>query len=230
MFIGDQRLTIPRRGLVGWWDLSIQKCYPGSGSTLTNLVSGGPNLTVSGTPTFSTGKPNGRVSVNNNTSAKFLSATTSLSTIQPTSAVTFSIWIKPNTYNASYNGVAGLTLAGQQRGYLFDTAPSTMNFQIGTGSWGGSATVARNATGIWTHYVGTWDGTTVRIYKNGVAGGTLAKTGSIVYTSTGLSIGRYHNTSANSSDMHVAHAAIWNRALSADEVTHLYNVTKQQFA
>lgn len=134
MFIGDQRLTIPQNGLVGWWDLSIQKCYPGSGSTLTNLVSGGPALTILGTPTFSYGKPNGRASANNNSSAKYFSASSSLSTLQPTSAVTFSIWIKPNTYNASYNGVAGMTLAGQARGYLFDTNPSNMRFQIGTGT------------------------------------------------------------------------------------------------
>lgn len=122
-----------------------------------------------------------------------------------------------------------MTLAGQARGYLFDTNPSNMRFQIGTGTWGNIATVTRGATGVWAHYVGTYDGSDVRIYKDGVAGTPGAKTGSITYTSTGLSIGRYYNTSSNSADMHVAHAAIWSRALSANEVTHLYNVTKQQF-
>lgn len=228
--VPDSRLIIPQKGLVGWWDISIQKCYPDTGSTLTNLISG-PNLTVAGAPTYNAGKPYGRKSVDLNSSTKYLSAVSGITSLQPTGALSFALWLKPNSYNAAYNAIGGLTLAGQARGYLFDTNTSSGNifFYIGNGTWG-TASVARGSTGVWTHYVGTWDGTTIRIYKDGVVSGTTGSKSSITYTSTGLNIGRYYTSSGNTYDGRVALPLIYNRALSADEVTYLYNITKQQFA
>lgn len=88
--VPDSRLIIPQKGLVGWWDLSIQGCYPGTGSTLTNLISGA-NLTINGSPTFTTGKPQGRKSVDLNSSSKYLQVSSGISALQPTGALSFSI-------------------------------------------------------------------------------------------------------------------------------------------
>jgi hypothetical protein len=228
LVIPDVRTTIPRRGLVGWWDVSLARCHT-TGSTITNLA-GSTNLTAFGTPSYSVGKPNGRRSVLFDTTARYYQVTTSLTALQPTTALSMSFWLKPTSYNASYNGVAGMSLSGQARGYMFDTnSVGNMTFQVGNGTWG-QATVARGAVSTWTHYVGTWDGTTVRIYKNGVVSETTASKTSITYTGTALTIGRYYNLATNTQLGYFSDITIYNRALSADEITHIYNITKQQFA
>lgn len=46
-----------------------------------------------------------------------------------------SFWIKPTSYNASYNAVGGMTRAGQAWGYNFDTnSTGNMYFNVGNGS------------------------------------------------------------------------------------------------
>lgn len=225
----DSRVIMPQNGLVGWWDFSLQSCYPGSGSNLNNLTND-TDLTIYGTPTFYSGSGYGRQCVDLNSSTKYLQATTSLTNLQPTGGVTMSFWMNAESYNPSYNGIAGLTLSGQARGYVFDTdvAGGLIYFRIGNGTWG-TASVAKPSAGVWTHIVGTWDGSTVRIYKNATVSGTTASKASITYTGTGLAIGRYYNSSSFTYSGKISDVLIYNRALSADEITRIYNLTKEQF-
>jgi hypothetical protein len=116
-------------------------------------------------------------------------------------------------------------IVGEARGYVFDmsTSGTTFAFQVGNGTWG---TVSSTYTaGTWHHIVGTWDGSTVRLYKDGSAVGTPVSKASVTYTSTGFSLGRYYGDtiSAQMFDGQIDEVAIFNRALSSTEVTALYN-------
>jgi len=75
--------------------------------------------------------------------------------------------------------------------------------------------------GVWYHIVGTFDGSALKIYVNGVLEGTRAWTGSITPTTEVIRIGEdFWN---HWLDGVVDEVRIYNRALSATEVQDLYN-------
>lgn len=202
--------------LVSYWKLDES-----SGNAADSV--GSNTLTNTNTATFGAGKINNGTTLARASSQRFLGGTTA--SLQPASALTFSMWIYVNKSPVSYCAIAGNTLSGNQRGYLFDMNVSgkSLAFQIGNGTWGIVSTTY--TVGSWTHIVGTWDGATVRLYKNGTGVGTPVSKASITYTSCGFSLGTYYNdtTSANMFDGMIDEVGIWSRALSATEVTELYN-------
>lgn len=80
------------------------------------------------------------------------------------------------------------------------------------------------ATGGWQHVVGVWDGAQLTTYVDDTAGSPVALTSikSGVAASHEYQVGAWSgvNYSANGE---MAHATVWNRALSAGEITALYN-------
>ena len=69
----------------------------------------------------------------------------------------------------------------------------------------------------WIFVVGTYDGTTQKLYING----SLDKSQNIstsIITTTDAIIGRYTQTTTNYYSGNLANVAIWNRALSSDEI------------
>lgn len=202
--------------LISYWKLDES-----SGNAVDSV--GSNTLTNTNTATFGAGKINNGTTLARASSQRFLGGTTSA--LQPASALTFSMWIYVNASPVSYCAIAGNTLSGNQRGYLFDMAVSGkyLSFQIGNGTWGIVSTTY--TVGSWTHIVGTWDGETVRLYKNGTEVGTPVAKASITYTDCGFSLGTYYNdtTSANMFDGMIDEVGVWNRALSSTEVIKLYN-------
>ncbi|PIY88510.1 MAG: hypothetical protein COY73_03495, partial [Candidatus Nealsonbacteria bacterium CG_4_10_14_0_8_um_filter_37_14] len=78
----------------------------------------------------------------------------------------------------------------------------------------------------WYHIVATWDGTTnsgkVKIYINGVVNNTgTAKAAETTESTSNLNIGRSAN-GVNYNKMVIDDVRIYNRDLTADEVSHLY--------
>lgn len=84
--------------------------------------------------------------------------------------------------------------------------------------------------GQWTHIVGSWDGSTKRIYINGVLKDSVAKTGALVTTALGSSIGRFGGTSSgyffNGS---IAKVAVYNKGLSDQEVLSNFNAIRGRY-
>lgn len=120
-------------------------------------------------------------------------------TIQPTSALTFSMWIKIRNMPTSYCSIGGNDLSGWQRGYNFSIGPSGIVWHIGNGTWGKVQTSGFSMIndGKWHYLVGTWDGSLAKLYIDANLIGQATKT-SIVYTSCGFSLGNYYtNTTAN---------------------------------
>ena len=82
-------------------------------------------------------------------------------------------------------------------------------------------------TGTWAHYAFTWDGTTMRMYKNGTetATATNASVGSPLEQSACLMrIGKRATNTNTEFDGKLTMCGIWDTALTADEIsTSLYN-------
>ncbi len=89
--------------------------------------------------------------------------------------------------------------------------------------------------GVWTHIVGTWDGSTMRLYFNGVevtagsydnsvSGGDAPKG-----DTNQVYIGKHWNTTSTT-PMSMGVVRIFNRSLTAGEIAQNYNATKDRFA
>ena len=75
--------------------------------------------------------------------------------------------------------------------------------------------------GEWVHVVGTYDGTTQKLYINGALNqsATVSKT---IAVTTSTKIGKNSYTGTNYMDGSIANVGIWNRALSASEIESIY--------
>lgn len=84
--------------------------------------------------------------------------------------------------------------------------------------------------GQWHHIVGSWDGSTKRIYVDGQDKGSKSKSGALTTTSQGAAIGAFGGTSSGyyfGGD--IAIVRIYNKGLSQDEVLQNFNAQKARF-
>jgi lysophospholipase L1-like esterase/chitodextrinase len=83
--------------------------------------------------------------------------------------------------------------------------------------------------GQWVHVVGTYDGSFVRLYVNGVQRFATPHSGTIAPDTTGITVGASHNDAAHTPSEafpgSVDELRIYQGALSAAEVTSLYQAT-----
>ena len=77
---------------------------------------------------------------------------------------------------------------------------------------------------IWNHLVGTYDGTTLRIYVDGVLAGSTVAVGTIDATTLDSLIGVHNSLATNFFNGLLDDVRIYNRALSNDEIKQLYNM------
>ncbi|BBO17991.1 conserved hypothetical protein [Candidatus Brocadia pituitae] len=91
--------------------------------------------------------------------------------------------------------------------------------------WRGIITTGVNVRdGVWHHIVGQKSSTALQIYVDGVSRASTPTTGTIAYTlGTGLSVGRHGNGETIYDFVGaIDDVRIYNRALSAQEVSNLY--------
>ena len=84
------------------------------------------------------------------------------------------------------------------------------------------------STGTWTHTVAVYDGTNMKLYKDGVEVGSLAKSGTIATSSSvDVAIGNQPDSTTGRRpwDGLIDEVMVFDRALSAEEVTFLYETT-----
>jgi hypothetical protein len=75
----------------------------------------------------------------------------------------------------------------------------------------------------WSHIVGTYDGAIVNIYFNGVLNGKSTISVSALSSTNPLSIGAKANGGGDFFPGAINDVGVWNRILTASEVTQLYN-------
>lgn len=119
-----------------------------------------------------------------------------------------------------------LNAATANEQYALDLSMGMPRFLIGTtGTVSAVTGPTAAATGVWNHMCGTYDGTTMRLYVNGVSVATLARSGAIT-SSTGIfTIGCDASSSTTRAEYFtgsIEEVRIYNRALSAGEVQTVY--------
>lgn len=121
--------------------------------------------------------------------------------------------IAKGAYGCSYASYALYTGAsGGLYFYISGTAGRFLSPDAGTGIWDGE----------WHHVVGTYDGSAVRLYVDGIEVGTgTPASGSIYYslgTTNDLYIGTYHGSCNLSFVGDIDAVKIWSRSLSPCEI------------
>ena len=209
-------------GLVLALDAANTKSYPGSGTTWTDLSGRGNTGTLENSPSYNISN-GGSLSFNGTTQRVVCGNAANLQI----TVGTISAWFNANNGNSGYNGIIAKQLAWS----LF-VADNVLN----TYDWGAAGGAERN-TGItvgnstwnyaamtFTETVGTPSNNAI-IYLNGNP--VLTTTVKHLNHTVQVQIGE-----ANSSQFfggNISQASIYNRALSAAEVSQNFNATRGRY-
>jgi len=203
-----------------WWKLA-----DASGSGTAADSSGNGHAGTATSVTFG----NASEAVSGDTSAAFASGSTSHITTAYNPAlsggVTAECWVNLNSLSQSGNPalLANSNTASDHKGFALGLTGTTpqVTFGNGTTSAAVTASAALPATG-WTYLAGTWDGTTVTLYVNGVSQGTAALSGSMPAGSNNIGIGYNPTTSSGYLNGLLAEAAVYGTALTSQQIAGHY--------
>jgi len=213
---------VPTSGLVGWWGFN-GNAQDGSGNgNHGTVINGGVTQTLD---RFS-----------NSNSAYFFDGSDSWISIPYSGSLYFdnfytvSVWFKKIGSTNSYAG----DLITKERDVspgsitvrVMNTLPNIMG--ISAYNVGGAQSISSIVNGQWYHMVGTFDNGVVKIYVNGVLEHTTVNPNNqIGYNTNPFWIGKQKGTGWpgffylwNGS---IDDIGMWNRALSQQEITNLYN-------
>jgi len=210
---------------VGEWKLD-----EGTG-TSANDTSGNANTGTLGTgssaPTWSTGKIGKGLNFDGTDDYVSVADSSSLSPSQ----VTVETWAKFNSIADGKTIVAKDKSSGQSYMIAIGVANAGyLEFATYNGAWYGAKVLSSTiSTNTWYHIVGSYDGTNLRLYVNGVLQNTASGPASIDYTAglsdKRLTIGRYYASGIGSNYFNgsVDEVKIYNYARTAAQVAWDYN-------
>lgn len=228
-------------GLVLNLDAGFTPSYPTTGTTWYDVSSNVYNISLINGPTFSSTN-NGSIVFDGTND--YATTAGSITALNITSSITLEAWIKPTALANILHGTGinskGLSSDGNTGVY------ETLLVQSGSVNYPffrmriGSSTPTYNPTNIPINlnqiynFVSTYDGSTIRIYINGVQSGTgLSQSGTIESNTQDLTVGvRFTQTTQQSSSFFTGNIftnRIYNRALSSSEVLQNYNAQKGRF-
>jgi hypothetical protein len=217
-------------GLVGYWPFD-----DGSGTTVKDMSGGGSNGSLAGDAGWGSGIMSGAMSLAGGTGYARVPSTPAIELI--TNSFTVCVWVKFPT-NSSYavgdmQSVARKVIDEGNNAFPY-TAYDLIVQDAGSGTFRArvAATRASDSTrssalgnphpyGPWYHLVGVYDGSTLRIYVNGVQESSAAFSGAVLQTGQPLCIGRY-GTVAEPVNGLMDDFRLYNRALTPTEIQSLY--------
>ena len=213
-------------GLVAYWSFN-----EGSGTIAHDFSGNGNNGTLSGTtiPVWTNGKFGKALTFDGSTSnVAFSFNATPINTIQ---RLTFSAWIKTSVGTGVENNV--IEIGGNYNSWAIyiDSGDGGMPSLSLTGNWStGRVKATTNVKdGKWHLVTGTFDGTTGTIYIDGNAQNSAAVTlksqTGVLSSAIGMNIG-----GGDPWNGQIDEVRIYSRALSASEVSNLYNQGLAKFS
>ncbi len=133
-----------------------------------------------------------------------------------TSPFTISVWVKTNNtatgnYQIFSSGGNQLYRSGGGTSLVYKTNNVATNY----------AGAFTNKIGAWVHTVVRYDGTSITLYVNGVAGTPDSRA---VADGSATTIGRYSTIASEFWNGSLDDVRVYNRALSASEIKELYNM------
>jgi hypothetical protein len=144
-----------------------------------------------------------------------------------TTAMTIEAWIYPRTSGGPFHEIASKWEGGSnQRSYVFDVFPDGRGeFAVnsdGANSIASAKSLNAIPTNQWSHLAGVYDGTSVKLYLNGVLQSSNSWTNGIFPGTAPLIIGSTL-VSGSFFDGLVDELSLYNRALAATEIQAIYN-------
>jgi hypothetical protein len=216
--VATESLTIlPADGSRGVWLMD-----EGSGTMIVDGSGLGNNGTLSGTPTWVTGVNGNAIHFNGTTD---YARVANSSTLNPTGSISLAAWIRPEKLATQYiikKGNLGTTdgyeLSLSASGTVFfrlDQASNLNTYRVDSISH-----YPTNGT-TWMHVAATYDGTTMRVYINGVLEASVSGPAAIGANSQPLAIGTQSDGTAGFFGGAIDEAHVWGRTLSDAEIAAL---------
>jgi hypothetical protein len=149
--------------------------------------------------------------------------------LQPTKGITLEGWVYANGAPTGYAGIAGTwdDNSGAFRTYLFWVLNGTMEFIVSPdgGSYQRVDDVEPFPTDQWVHVAATYDGVTLRLYRDGAEVASLAAAGGIAVNDKPFLIGLTEGGSVGPNFWKgwIDELAVYDRALTATEVAAIHS-------
>ena len=147
-------------------------------------------------------------------------------------AISVSAWIYVTGGEGTYRGIVTKGNGSNDQSFALQINNSTNRIEFWVSSNGTTIasvfgttafTAAAGNLNVWKHVTGTYDGTSYKIYVNGVLEGTdTVVTGALWDSSSAISIGKWAGGFSDYFPGRMNDIRIYNRALSATEVASLY--------
>ncbi|MGB0851104.1 MAG: LamG-like jellyroll fold domain-containing protein [Bacteroidia bacterium] len=148
--------------------------------------------------------------------------------LNPSTNISVEAWIYPMTYGPQSwrNTIVSTdswTQPGGEQGYVLRCGAGgilSFNFAINPTGWREALSTSTMALNKWHHVVGTYDGSTIKVYINGQLDGSFTYSGTIkTTTSNSLKIGSLSDPSQSREfDGHIDEVRIWNITLSESQI------------
>ena len=215
-------------------DAGNASSYPGFGATWTDLI-GGKTFTLNGSPTYSS-NDGGYINFVPS-SSQYAEASTSLPTLK---TWTVEAW---HYYTGTNSGGTPSIVTE-----IYPGGAQDLNYSLGaTGAGGNSATVAASlydlgaggwqstntsytfpTNNAWYHVVGTYDGTTLKLYLNGSLIDSHSYTGVITTSGGGIRLMRRWESTGYWGGR-LAMVRIWRGDIGATNITSTFDSEKSRF-
>jgi hypothetical protein len=209
---------ISLNGLVLCLDAGNSKSYPGSGTTWTDLSGNGRNGTINGSPTFT----NGYFSITGDTT--YVSIPNS-GLVPRTNDFTYSCWV----YLNSVDGLDTIFENGSWTDTLLFRYESTQFTVYAEGALRGTI-IWTATTGVWVNIVLRRLSNTVSCFINNTSVGTpFTMSTDIDLANPNLWLMRSQHATGQFTNGRISVFSIYNRALSATEISQNYNALKSRY-
>lgn len=211
-------------GLVGYW-----KMNENTGTTALDASGNGNTLTFgpdSYAPSWSTGKYGAGINFISDDYVACNEATcggtNKLDTNgSSTTGWSVSAWINASTVN--YGSILGKTTANGATGYSLEINPNKACYYLDNI---GACSTTIISSDAWYQVTGVYNGSTIKLYLNGILEATTNYSSGASDTSADFVIGARNNAGSSYNDFflgYIDEARIYNHALSPAEVSQLYN-------
>jgi hypothetical protein len=144
-----------------------------------------------------------------------------------TNQFSISMWIKPTgvtTRQVLFEKSNGASNAGSSWSFELGNVSGKITMVIFIG--GGNSQVSSSASitaGVWTHVAAVYNGSTIQLYVNGSASGSVGAAGNINNVTPTPAFGYYYDISLLGYTGAMDEMGVWNKALTSTEITELYN-------
>jgi len=217
-------------GLVLALDAGNTKSYPGSGTTWTDLSGNGNDGTLTNGPTFDSGNLG---SIDFDGTDDFCTTGTPLDPVAyGLFADSSSSWSVTSFFNADTGASGRDTITGKGGGagvnatYITYREGSNLRVRLRGGT---VTTVSTNiSANTWYEVTVTWDGTTAKSYFNSVFA-TNVSVGVAAKQGRDFNIGATNSGGGLFFDGKVSVTLVYNKALTAAEITQNYNALKGRY-